>query len=373
VYLFVLALAPSLLWLWWFWKQEVEDREEARPLARAFLFGALSAIPAAIVEVALGGGSPGGNWIQCLFVIGPVEELAKWYAMKRAVWDDPSFDQPADGIVYAAASALGFAFAENLGYFSGAGSGLVLVRTFLSVPCHVLFAVPWGAATGRLKLIPGTERAVLMRGLALGMLLHGLFDGFLFNIGHHPFLFLVGFVALVRYQWVFFRRTMKEALASGIQKQVMPDVPVSEPATGATGLLTAHAAATEEAPPLWDAPPPPKPAPDGLQWKYVGLSALYGCVLLVLSVGLAINIMGNNHGEKENLVLGQCVILSQVLAGLISAYRSPGRTVRESSLGLGLLGVGFSLLAPGMLTAVIPLMILGAFGGWLGEALQGSS
>ncbi|HEY9869780.1 MAG TPA: hypothetical protein V6D08_11490 [Candidatus Obscuribacterales bacterium] len=79
-----LALAPSLLWLWWFWRQEKQGkREEAVPLARAFFFGACATLPAALLNSLLAPpaspDSPGGagsiRLAECFLVIGPVEEL----------------------------------------------------------------------------------------------------------------------------------------------------------------------------------------------------------------------------------------------------------------------------------------------------------
>ena len=64
-----------------------------------------------------------------------------------------------DGIVYATATALGFATLENVLYALPLESlsSLVVSGTFraiLSVPAHALFAVFWGFALGIAKFRP---------------------------------------------------------------------------------------------------------------------------------------------------------------------------------------------------------------------------
>ena len=54
--------------------------------------------------------------IGCFLVIGPCEELAKFLAVRLFVYRNKEFNEPLDGIIYAAAAALGFASLENVLY-----------------------------------------------------------------------------------------------------------------------------------------------------------------------------------------------------------------------------------------------------------------
>lgn len=352
--LVMVALAPSLLWLWWFRRQEATDREPAGALARAFLWGAAAVVPAALVELLLVPGAK-GTFLECLFLIGPIEELAKFLATRRAVAREPAFDSPADGIVYAAAVSLGFAFGENLGYFAGFSMITIAVRSVLSVPGHVLFAVFWGAALGRVRWVPGTSRLELAGGVCAASLLHGLYDALLFNVDVAPALYLILFAALVGIQWKMYRQLMDEAEARGVQLGCAgPVVAAAEPAAGAEIVAL--------------------PGPPALEWTWVWKTFGLGCgVSFGLSLLLALW-TPIRPGADQDGALGALAILGLVLAGVISGYRSPGRTIRESALGLailgGLAGLAIGSGAAGTLVSSATLALLGGFGGWLGEALQ---
>src|SRR5437868_9866925 len=141
-------------------------------MARAFLMGALSTIPAVVLEVMFSHPGDGATLLECFLVIGPAEEISKFLATLWSVRRERDFDEPSDGIVAAAAAALGFAFAESIGYFAGGGAERVIIRTVLSVPGHVLFAVSYGAALGRMRTVPGYGLAGVARALILACALH---------------------------------------------------------------------------------------------------------------------------------------------------------------------------------------------------------
>ena len=80
-----------------------------------------------------------------------------------------------DGIIYGAASSLGFAAVENIKYFAVGrlSPTLVLLRTFTSIPAHMFFGAIWGYALGK-KLISKKTSILLYLGWAA--LMHGAFD-----------------------------------------------------------------------------------------------------------------------------------------------------------------------------------------------------
>jgi RsiW-degrading membrane proteinase PrsW (M82 family) len=104
---------------------------------------------------------------------GPIEELAKYAAASSAA-GHRHFDEPVDGLVYAAAAALGFATLENLLYMLHGGPGLILMRGPVTTLGHVLFSAPWGYAMA-VKRFRG-RRGVLRRGLLVGAVLHSVFN-----------------------------------------------------------------------------------------------------------------------------------------------------------------------------------------------------
>jgi len=119
-------------------------------------------------------------------VLAPmIEEYSKFTVVRRTVYNDPEFDESMDGLVYAAAAALGFASLENIFYvvsaYTKAGSSAAVstfwFRALLSVPAHALFSAQWGAALGKAKFEPPELRAgIIRRGLLTAMIGHGLWN-----------------------------------------------------------------------------------------------------------------------------------------------------------------------------------------------------
>ncbi|MDD1675013.1 MAG: PrsW family glutamic-type intramembrane protease [Methanomicrobiales archaeon] len=178
-----LAFAPGLFWLWYFYRRDVFEPEPAWLIARTFLLGMLITLPVGVVEglVSLAGLSD----VYLVVVAAPViEELGKFAVVFFTVYHDREFDEPIDGIEYAAAAALGFASLENaryvvLAYLSSPLEAIdtFAFRAFFSVPAHALISSVWGYALGRAKFSgPSGSTALIFWGLAIAIMLHGVFN-----------------------------------------------------------------------------------------------------------------------------------------------------------------------------------------------------
>lgn len=184
------AIAPGLFWTWLFRSRDWRQPEPWRLVARCFLLGALIAVPTAIV-ISL---APAG--VSRSVGLAPlVEEAAKLAVVWIAVWRNPAFDEPADGLVYAAAAGLGFATVEAVGYSLvallapgalasdpslsplAAGVGMAVLRGLVTGPGHAIWACAWGAPLARLRLQPSTGHALrLAAGFALAVGAHAAFN-----------------------------------------------------------------------------------------------------------------------------------------------------------------------------------------------------
>jgi len=219
----VVALVPLAIVAWgirWI------DRFEPEPPSAtwfAFLFGAGVAVVIALgVDAWVWSSSPLANSSDGLeTLIGAtiqaplVEEFGKGLAVWLLFWVGRNrLDGPIDGVVYAAWSAAGFAFSENILYFGAsiAQGGEVFVETFIvrglmSPFAHVMFTALIGYSLGR-----AAERGV--RGLGLGafvagfvpaVALHALWNGALFVVtSFYAYFFVVQvplFVAGVFFVW----------------------------------------------------------------------------------------------------------------------------------------------------------------------------
>jgi RsiW-degrading membrane proteinase PrsW (M82 family) len=178
----LIAVVPGLLWLYYFYKK---DRYEPEPLAWilvVFTLGALDTIPVGIFEGILEAAT--GSILAAILIAPACEELAKYWVVKKSVYGSREFNEPVDGIIYAAAAGLGFATLENILYvFSAYDESLLLaietgvLRGLLSVPGHVLFSAMWGVALGMAKFMPGDSGKMLIwKGIFFSMLAHALFN-----------------------------------------------------------------------------------------------------------------------------------------------------------------------------------------------------
>ncbi|MDD1708638.1 MAG: PrsW family glutamic-type intramembrane protease [Methanoregulaceae archaeon] len=219
-YLFLLAIAPAAFWLWYFYNK---DRYEPEPLSWIlfiYLLGIAVTIPVAIIEGVMGEFLP--EFLIVVMVAPIVEEAGKYLVVRKTVYESGEFDEPVDGIIYAAAAGLGFATLENVIYvFSALETSLVLalqtglIRAVISVPGHVLFSAMWGYSLGKARFLPAEKRPVVIAGgLILAMASHSLFNLLLFDAIGFAILVLV----VVPLFWFAVQKRIDQALLSSIHR-----------------------------------------------------------------------------------------------------------------------------------------------------------
>ncbi|MEG3055561.1 MAG: PrsW family intramembrane metalloprotease [Methanoculleus sp.] len=214
-----LALGPGVFWVWYFYHRDKFEPEPAALIIKIFLIGALITIPVAFIEGFFG-----------LFIASPVimgvviapvvEEYGKFWVVRRFIYRDVEFDEPMDGIVYAASAALGLASFENVLYVFAAYAaspslalGTVAIRAIFSVPGHALFSSVWGYALGRAKFTAAQRRpAIIARGLALAMVLHGIFNFLLFSADTFAYATAIFILVLIPGLWILLERNIRSAL-----------------------------------------------------------------------------------------------------------------------------------------------------------------
>jgi protease PrsW len=209
-----------VFWLWYFYRK---DRYEPEPLSWVlliYILGAAVTVPVALIEGVMGAVLP--EFLIVVLVAPVVEELGKYLVVRKTVYESAEFDEPVDGIIYAAAAGLGFATLENVVYvFSALETSMVLalgtglVRAVLSVPGHVLFSAMWGYSLGKARFIPKEKRpAVIAAGLMLAIVSHALFNLLLFDaIG-----FAVLVLVVVPLLWFAVQKRIDQALLSSIYR-----------------------------------------------------------------------------------------------------------------------------------------------------------
>jgi RsiW-degrading membrane proteinase PrsW (M82 family) len=210
--LLLLAVAPSAVLLKYVLLRDKYAHEPMRLIAITFLFGALSIIPATILEILLN--SP-NILINAFLVTALIEESMKYLAVRAKAYHSPNFNEVMDGIVYGVAAGLGFATVENLFYVFGFGTiSTAIIRAFLSVPSHAAYAGIMGFYLGMAKANSQTmkkrEKTLIVTGLAIAITLHGLYDTVAFAL--EGVAGLVALVGMTLISWLILLHLIKKAL-----------------------------------------------------------------------------------------------------------------------------------------------------------------
>ena len=179
-------LGAAILWIQYFDLKDSLRKEPRRMLVFGFFLGGVAAALAYGVYgilAQLGFTAPTGRSAAqigyFLGVVGPIEESAKfavaWAVLFRARW----FDEPIDGLVYAATVAIGFASLENALYAPHVDWRTHLARTATTPLTHSVFSALWGFGSGRALLIetkPVRRALWLTLPLVAAALAHGAYD-----------------------------------------------------------------------------------------------------------------------------------------------------------------------------------------------------
>ncbi|GAB4091613.1 PrsW family intramembrane metalloprotease [Flaviaesturariibacter terrae] len=180
--LIALAAAPGLAICLYVFSRDVHNPEPKRFLILSFLLGALLTVPAYFLEKGISSLLPRnvpGILLQSFLAIAVVEEGAKFLGLRYYCFRLPSFDEPLDGIVYSIMVSMGFATVENVAYVWSHGYGVLLGRTFTTVPAHACFAAIMGYYVGLAQVAPLRKAVFFRNGLIRAVLFHGCYDSFL--------------------------------------------------------------------------------------------------------------------------------------------------------------------------------------------------
>lgn len=175
-----LAVLPGLGWLalfaWW----HRADREMIRRLARVFVLGCVMCVPAGEVNAALrqslGVDDRVTLALALVLVAGPGEEILKFLIVWSEVFRRWRFRSERDGIVFAAASGLGFAAYENAAAMQDLGMSVLAARGWACSLAHVACSAVFGYYLGLAKARRYRTGACVGEGLVLAGLLHGAYD-----------------------------------------------------------------------------------------------------------------------------------------------------------------------------------------------------
>lgn len=221
----IVAIAPSIFLLWFFRHKDRYEHEPVFFMAKVFVLGVLSIIPAGLLEAFAGDTlfHPDNGLVETILfffiIVGPVEEFAKFGAVRLRAYNSREFDEPMDGIVLGVSAALGFATVENIVYVLSAPPDLQLltgvVRAILSVPGHAFWGAITGFYLGQAKYLKKPQIAYV--GVSIAALLHGAFDTTTTLVrvvaGDSIALGIFGLVVLGGFVWLSYSKIVSREIA----------------------------------------------------------------------------------------------------------------------------------------------------------------
>lgn len=215
--LLILAIAPAVFFLWFFYSRDKYEKEPLRMVFSTYLLGMVSVIPAILLEELGSLIIPSSNdlfttIIYAFLIVGLSEEFSKLSATIPS-FRSMEFNEVMDGIVYGASAALGFATIENIFYVLNGGVATGILRAILSVPGHALDGVVLGYFLGLAKFNESKRIRFILYGLTLSVVLHGLWDFFSLTG------MIFGVLGVYLIGWLLFFRYKKSALKASVFKK----------------------------------------------------------------------------------------------------------------------------------------------------------
>ncbi|MCQ2407860.1 MAG: PrsW family glutamic-type intramembrane protease, partial [Oscillospiraceae bacterium] len=221
--LVLIALLPAAALLFYVWKLDRKEHESPKLIWSLVGLGALSIIPAVILEmmleVIIGIALPHNtivyHLVEAFIGVAAIEEGGKYFMTWARTWKDREFNYSFDAVVYAVAASLGFAALENVMYVVQSGFATGIMRALTAVPGHTIFGIFMGMYYGlakREEMFSNKSRKHRYLFLAwfVPMLIHGFYDFCLFMENMlFTLIFLVFYIALVIFAFFMVNRLSK--------------------------------------------------------------------------------------------------------------------------------------------------------------------
>lgn len=319
--------------------RRTDPKREPRWLViETFGLGAIAAALALVVteraasrtglDVSVSAAGEKGALVFLFFVVAPIQEAAK----VAAAW--PAFlskhlDEAYDGVVYSAASSLGFAAVENAMVLHAHPTGAIwIARAVLALPAHVFFACLWGYALARAK--QSKQRLPIFPVAFVATIgAHGLYAYFVYARGPGALLAVTPLLAAMGYvAWM---------LARDLQERGDRPSPVPSTSRGRLARIARPPSLSAVRSALRRTDEPVK-----VRWILFGALVTLGAMFLGLAGGvlaahvLHIDLSTVNEHELSTsapaLLLGMGLLGSFPTSGWLVARASHVRTLLEPAL-----------------------------------------
>ncbi len=227
----IVAVVPALLWIWLFYIANRYKRSSAFLMILLFFGGFCSGLialtlnhivekytmfwPGASESVILFESLPEFRYYALGFwyMVGFNEEFAKLVILLLFAYHSKDFREPFDGILYAAVVALGFACVENMFYSDRYGFPVLVLRSIIILPTHIVMSVPMGYFMAKSRFLLRSRQPhqtfhpeavlLILQGWLISAFLHGTYDALLsLNLERWSYtllLIMIGWTLLLRH------------------------------------------------------------------------------------------------------------------------------------------------------------------------------
>lgn len=192
----LLIFLPVIVFAFWTYKKDKYDKEDILVLLKYFILGMLISFLAILIEKFLLKERIFQGDIKLIYtsfiVAGVTEEILKGLILFLLATKEQNYNEKLDGIVYSIFLSLGFATIENIIYMNYERIysiyEIALVRAFISIPGHIMFAITMGYYISKYKFEKNKikRRQELILAFLIPILIHGTFD----------------FILMIEYKWI---------------------------------------------------------------------------------------------------------------------------------------------------------------------------
>lgn len=189
IWVILAAFLIMASWAVYLWQVDIYEKEKLKYMGIALMMGMSSVFFVGPLSDALNiylnfdlNGGFINDFFYCVIGIGAVEELVKIVPVLILLRYTKGINEPFDYIFYASLSALGFAFVENILYFSNYGLHIIHGRALTAVVAHMFFSsvIAYGMVLNKYKRYKNPVVNFLTF-FGLASLAHGFYDFWLFN------------------------------------------------------------------------------------------------------------------------------------------------------------------------------------------------
>lgn len=234
VYLFIAALTPILLLVFYIYKKDKNQPEPPQEMIKAFFYGVASvmlslclSIPFEKMGIYMFDYQTMREAVQAAFFSAAIpEEIAKYVMLWLFLRKCKDFDQRMDGIVYAVCVSLGFAALENVMYLLGSYDewlSVGIARALTAVPGHFCFGVLMGYYYSLSKFDSENYISAKYKALLVPIIVHGLYDTICFVVKIVPSLaviLMLVFIVFCHKLWKYGSKRIKEHLERDLNNAI---------------------------------------------------------------------------------------------------------------------------------------------------------